>query len=230
MGSLCGIEPAPKFRNGSAAKTTNLRYGKVLVVDDNVVNQKILTRLLKSVGLRYDIACNGKEAVSFYKKTPGYSVILMGEHSLSIPLHPSPSLSRSLSHSHSLVLISACLRVFSVILSFLCLSFLDTMMPVMDGFQATIKIRAHEATTNRHIPIIAVTGLELLDTKNAKEKCISAGMDDYIPKPVIMKTLKETIFKWLEKGNYRYSPFSFSFFSSFFSSSFLGFCFMLSTT
>eukprot|EP01102_Stenamoeba_stenopodia_P005602 TRINITY_DN16350_c0_g1_i2.p1 TRINITY_DN16350_c0_g1~~TRINITY_DN16350_c0_g1_i2.p1 ORF type:complete len:928 (+),score=140.54 TRINITY_DN16350_c0_g1_i2:71-2854(+) len=155
MGNLCGIEPVVAKRQGSGVTPkggTNTRYGTVLVVDDNVVNQKILIRLLKNVGLRYEIACNGKEAVSFYKKNPDYSLILM-----------------------------------------------DTMMPVMDGFQATIKIRKIESTTQRHIPIIAVTGLELLDTHNAKEKCLSSGMDDYIPKPVILKTLKETIFKWLDK-------------------------------
>jgi len=175
VGNLCGIEPVVAKRQSGVTSKSNTRYGTILVVDDNVVNQKILIRLLKSVGLRHEVACNGKEAVSFYKKNPDYSVILMGMH--------------------------FCWRFSYCVLTIAT----DTMMPVMDGFQATIKIRKIETTTQRHIPIIAVTGLELLDTHNAKEKCLSSGMDDYIPKPVILKTLKETIFKWLDKGETRLS-------------------------
>jgi len=78
---------------------------------------------------------------------------------------------------------------------------MDTVMPIMDGFAATKEIRKIEKY-GRHVPIIAVTGLALGDNaiENAEEKCLRSGMDEYIPKPVIMQHLKSTILKWLQKS------------------------------
>eukprot|EP01103_Thecamoeba_quadrilineata_P019107 TRINITY_DN7602_c0_g1_i1.p1 TRINITY_DN7602_c0_g1~~TRINITY_DN7602_c0_g1_i1.p1 ORF type:complete len:883 (-),score=165.69 TRINITY_DN7602_c0_g1_i1:148-2796(-) len=147
--------------------SSSVPFKKILVVDDNIVNRMMLTRLLSSIGLQYEVAANGREAVTAFKKEP-FSAVLM-----------------------------------------------DTMMPVCDGFQATNEIRLYEKEqwTLRaqgekgaqgplwHVPIIAVTGMELLDTLNVRERCLTSGMDDYISKPVTKQTLKDTLFLWLLKGH-----------------------------
>ena len=67
---------------------------------------------------------------------------------------------------------------------------MDVEMPVMDGLLATEKIRTLESTTNRHVPIIAITANAMIDDK---EKCLSAGADDYISKPFQPTKLVEKI-------------------------------------
>jgi CheY-like chemotaxis protein len=71
---------------------------------------------------------------------------------------------------------------------------LDIQMPVMNGLIAAEKIRALEASTNSHIPIIAITANAMLGDK---EKCISAGIDDYISKPFQPSALIEIIKKFI---------------------------------
>lgn len=71
---------------------------------------------------------------------------------------------------------------------------MDNMMPVMDGLEATRKIRAMEQDEMRHaIPIIAMTG-NVMDGE--KEKCLEAGMNDFIGKPFTLESLKNVIQKW----------------------------------
>ncbi|MGC4074460.1 MAG: response regulator [Nibricoccus sp.] len=67
--------------------------------------------------------------------------------------------------------------------------FMDLEMPGMDGFATTKKIRAAE-TPGQHIPIIAVTATT---TKGTREKCLAAGMDEYLTKPVYLPALKSTL-------------------------------------
>jgi len=71
---------------------------------------------------------------------------------------------------------------------------MDCMMPEMDGFQATREIRKQETVSARRIPIIAMTARVMADDR---ENCISAGMDDYISKPVEMSQLRRILSKWL---------------------------------
>jgi CheY-like chemotaxis protein len=71
---------------------------------------------------------------------------------------------------------------------------MDVQMPEFDGFDATRAIREAEANTGRHTPIIALTALAM---DGDKERCLSAGMDDYISKPYNLQTLKETLSKWV---------------------------------
>ena len=72
---------------------------------------------------------------------------------------------------------------------------MDENMPIMNGIEATKKIRELEKETNKHIPIIAVTANALTGDK---ERFLEAGFDDYIPKPVDIKLLKEVMGKYLK--------------------------------
>jgi CheY-like chemotaxis protein len=105
---------------------------KILLVEDNLINQKITLLTLKPLVNTIDTAINGKEALDKFG-TNSYDLILM-----------------------------------------------DIKMPVMSGLVAAEKIRALESTTNSHVPIIAITANAMIGDK---EKCLSAGIDDYISKP-----------------------------------------------
>ncbi|MGE5370400.1 MAG: response regulator [Solirubrobacterales bacterium] len=71
---------------------------------------------------------------------------------------------------------------------------MDCQMPVMDGFEATRAIRMHEQDSGKHIPIIAMTANAM---QGDRERCLEAGMDDYISKPINQKIMAEVIQKWL---------------------------------
>jgi len=67
---------------------------------------------------------------------------------------------------------------------------MDVQMPEMDGFEATEKIRDMEKESGRHVPIIAMTAHAM---KGDRERCIEAGMDDYVPKPISSEALQNAI-------------------------------------
>ena len=71
---------------------------------------------------------------------------------------------------------------------------MDIQMPNKNGYEATSEIRELEGT--ERTPIIAVTAGILT---GEKEKCFEAGMDDYLPKPIIIADLESTLLKWLDK-------------------------------
>ncbi|MEW6238684.1 MAG: response regulator [Candidatus Omnitrophota bacterium] len=81
-------------------------------------------------------------------------------------------------------------EVFNVIL-------MDVHMPEMDGLEASSRIRSIEKETNRHIPIIAITGAA---SKKDIEKCLEAGMDDYILKPITANDLMDKIILWTSRA------------------------------
>lgn len=84
-----------------------------------------------------------------------------------------------------------CLRndLFDVVL-------MDVQMPTMDGLQATTMIREQEAESNDHIPIIAMTAYAM---RGDRDKCIAAGMDAYIPKPIDAKKLMHLLERYANK-------------------------------
>ncbi|MBE8215043.1 MAG: response regulator [Endozoicomonadaceae bacterium] len=128
-------------------KTTDI---SLLLVEDNLVNQKVALALLKKLGFQPPmIANNGKEAIQAIQKT-NYTLI-----------------------------------------------FMDCQMPEMNGYEATHWIRNWEKTKQREpIPIIAMTANAM---EGDKEKCLDAGMDDYVSKPIKLDHLESVIEKWLSK-------------------------------
>ncbi len=74
--------------------------------------------------------------------------------------------------------------------------FMDIQMPEMNGYKAAIEIRKFE--TEGHVPIVALTAGTVI---GEKERCLRAGMDDYISKPVVTETIINTINKWLDYSN-----------------------------
>jgi CheY-like chemotaxis protein len=73
---------------------------------------------------------------------------------------------------------------------------MDCIMPQMDGYEATVKIRELELATNRHVPIIALTANAIV---GEREKCIAAGMDDFLTKPFNIEEVLATIRRWSKR-------------------------------
>ncbi|MGD0013235.1 MAG: ATP-binding protein [Bryobacteraceae bacterium] len=133
-----GVHAAVKS-TGSSPPAPSLR---ILLVEDNRINQKIATRMLESHGHRVTTAENGRQGVDQFR-TGGFDVILM-----------------------------------------------DVQMPELDGLEATRAIRDLEAGTGSRIPIIAMTAHVM---KGDRERCLEAGMDGYLSKPMAAEDLRQAI-------------------------------------
>ena len=79
-----------------------------------------------------------------------------------------------------------------------CMLLSDCHMPIWDGFQLTGAIRKDEKSTGKRAPIVAITANAL---QGEAQRCLAAGMDDYMTKPVSMKALKKTLVKWMGEGS-----------------------------
>ena len=129
---------------------------RVLLVEDNPINQTIAKRLLGHLGYSVVVAGNGQEAIDSLKRQP-CDLILM-----------------------------------------------DCQMPVMDGFTATRIIRDHERqSASKRMPIIAMTAHAM---EGDRERCLNAGMDEYIPKPIEEEILIDTIEMLIEKFELTQEP------------------------
>jgi CheY-like chemotaxis protein len=80
--------------------------------------------------------------------------------------------------------------------------FMDCHMPVLDGFAASRTIRAQEPDGQR-VPIVAMTALAF---KSDQARCVDAGMDDYLSKPVRLHELSRVIGRWVRASNFDVSP------------------------
>jgi len=120
---------------------------KILIVEDNLINQKVAVSILEQLGYKSGIANNGEEGIAM-ARTGEYALILM-----------------------------------------------DCHMPVMDGFEATRRIRDMERDSGKHIPIIALTANAM---REEKPQCLAAGMDDYLSKPVNKSELKASLAEHLQ--------------------------------
>lgn len=122
---------------------------RVLLVEDNMVNQIVASKMLSQLGLTCSIANNGVEALKqLQTEELGYDLILM-----------------------------------------------DCQMPQMDGFETTTAIRAGVAgKDNIDVTIIAMTANAM---QGDKKRCIEAGMNDYISKPINVDTLRRTLLNWI---------------------------------
>jgi len=135
-------------RPGQIQKHLPVLSGRVLLVDDEPINQKIAGATLEKFGLQTDKASNGVEALRLLDK-----------------------------HVYDLVL-------------------MDIQMPEMDGYEATEIIRAQEAQrSNKRVTIIAMTANALESTR---ARCLEAGMDDFISKPIKPNLLAKRLSPWLE--------------------------------
>ena len=134
----------PPVAEGLAARFAATPF-HVLVAEDNVVNQKVAVRMLERIGIRADVAANGREAVEM-QRLVHYDVILM-----------------------------------------------DCQMPEMTGYEAAAAIRLMEGA-ERQIAIVAMTAEAL---EGCRERCLEAGMDDFITKPVKMQTLVDALKRWV---------------------------------
>lgn len=118
---------------------------RVLVVDDNPVNQRVAVKMLEKLGCRVDVASNGIEALAAICQ-----------------------------HQYPLV-------------------FMDCQMPELDGFETTRLIRSQEQPGS-HLPVIAMTANAM---EGDRETCLTAGMDDFVSKPIAVGALRTILTRWL---------------------------------
>jgi CheY-like chemotaxis protein len=139
----------PLTRDAAAAAlapsaSPDARGLRILVAEDNEINQKVIARMLKKLGHEVDVVLNGREAVEACARG-GYDIVLM-----------------------------------------------DCQMPEMDGYVATGLIRQQPGLLGR-VPIVALTA----DASTAdRDRCLAAGMDDFLGKPVRPRELTDTIRRW----------------------------------
>ena len=123
---------------------------RILLVEDNPVNQKVACALLKKMGCIVDVAVDGRMALDMLGQQ-GFDAVLM-----------------------------------------------DCQMPVMDGFEATRRLRAGEAgEAASKLPVIAMTANAM---QGDREHCLAAGMDDYLPKPVSHDNIVTALLRWTHPG------------------------------
>ena len=140
---MCLPRPA-KTTTAIGEQETRLRGARILLTEDNEINQQIAVELLEGAGATVTVANNGREAVEILSNGP----------------QPPP---------------------FDVVL-------MDLQMPVMDGYQATAKLRSDARFAT--LPIIAMTAHA---TMEEKQRCLAAGMNDHISKPIDPDNLFETV-------------------------------------
>jgi len=121
---------------------------RVLLAQDNAVNQRLIQHMLEKMGHTVTIAMHGALALDFLRREE-FDLVLM-----------------------------------------------DMRMPVMDGLEATRRIRVEEVGSERHIPIVALTANAF---EEDREACLKAGRDGFLVKPVSAVSLRETLERFAEE-------------------------------
>ncbi len=137
-----------KEKKAKTVKVPEVLKDRLLLVEDNLINQRLTKLILEKAGYEVITANNGQEAVDYYKTEKNIKIVIM-----------------------------------------------DIQMPVLDGLSATQIIRFHEAEQKlNRTPIIALTAHAM---QGDKEKCIEAGCDNYLSKPIMLDVLVNTIKKYI---------------------------------
>ncbi|TAK97248.1 MAG: hybrid sensor histidine kinase/response regulator, partial [Verrucomicrobia bacterium] len=151
---ISGAKPVPRKPDGPAKLDPKLSERlpmRVLLCDDNIINQKVAVRLLSQMGYKPDVAANGVEALTAIER-----------------------------QAYDLV-------------------FMDLMMPEMDGIEATRAIRDRQKDRQRNpnfkspMIIVAMTASAM---QGDRERCLAAGMDDYLSKPVRPEDVRSVVERW----------------------------------
>lgn len=140
----CNLQET-ELSEGSEVENLPLR---VLLAEDNAINQRVALRMLEKLGVEAEIVPNGVEALEAVKN---------GDYPL---------------------------------------VFMDCQMPEMDGFQATAAIRL--IAKGRRLPIVAMTAHAM---QGDRERCLEAGMDDYMSKPISLSGVEAILVKWIPDFN-----------------------------
>lgn len=136
--------PAPRLAGAASPMTTGKHGGRILLVEDNLVNQSVMEAMLRSLGFDVGLATDGAEAVELISQQP-FDAVLM-----------------------------------------------DCRLPLVDGYEATRRIR--QLPQGEGLPIIALTANVL---EGDRERCLAAGMNDYLSKPFKRTDLQLTLRRWL---------------------------------
>ncbi len=158
-----GVVPTLSHEPPPAAPTrAGGRRLRVLLAEDNAVNQTLAVRVLEKWGHTIVVANNGREALTALGIVGSgqWAVDSKGNDKESAPLLPTAHCPLP--------------TVFDVVL-------MDVQMPEMDGFEATAAIRARDAEVGAHTPVVAMTAHAM---KGDRERCLAAGMDGYVSKPL----------------------------------------------
>jgi PAS domain S-box-containing protein len=145
VGASADSGARPLITRHTLAESRSARRARILLAEDNEVNQKLAVAVLEKFGYRVEVVADGREAVNAAARD-GYDLVLM-----------------------------------------------DCQMPEMDGYAAATEIRRRQNGGPR-IPIVAMTASAM---QGERERCLAAGMDDYVTKPIDRRRLQEVLDQWL---------------------------------